>query len=673
VRALEDGLNMYMEKTGLQLSEVKRVRTGYKRLSSKTAKSYKKHYDGLYRFAAMIGAYDTCFVLSHYAPNDFCPSMDADVVALYMMYKTQSTTLKLTRQGQDVLNIFNEPVFCTGSWKDPGNCVQFLTAISRIHSSLNQREAYLETCEACIESYKENSLSTGCHCHPGQFRFWRRGNPRFSERVQNAFHAAKDICSAHVVKGSYQLLPKEVRAIRTNLLSTGKQDDLQLFCIVLLSIYMFLRHDECHHMKVDDILPQFSSVEKHRVINLCIRIQGKTDKIPQNMILWSYDDCPALCPVRHLLTYVHLCDIKEGYLFPNLKKKSEPRSYDSVMNILNRRFTNILNRDAKLTTHTFRKTGYLFALWGGADLQTARASARHKADIMAQRYADCSRFLLEAASARDPNAKYQVGRFKMAISVQAAAVRSVNEETILFESLHDLSQLFLLQIGLGPTHVGRKTLMTVVDLAVKFNPGVGTEAELESVLSCLSDDRRTRMKGILEKVRQSSSNENSKLMAEIKKLLAIIDNLRDEITQMKSNAPSLPKAASLSNEPTLSDEPMPSDEPTPSDQPPNLKNKKRRGGSENLDEERKFLKKARGMPRLEYIVSLREQYPDTGNLTESGRNFMNRAVIPIMNCLEMHHNNVKKQFLQKWPLTRGGITTFLWTKCNCKGPVCGIS
>jgi hypothetical protein len=76
---------------------------------------------------------------------------------------------------------------------------------------------------------------------------------------------------------------------------------------------------------------------------------------------------------------------------------------------------------------------------------------------------------------------------------------------------------------------------------------------------------------------------------------------------------------------------------------------------------------------LEYIVSLREQYPDTGNLTESGRNFMNRAIIPIMNCLEMHHNNDQKQFLQKWPLTRGGITTFLWTKCNCKGPVCGIS
>jgi hypothetical protein len=371
--ALEDGLNAYMEKTGLKLSEVKRSRTGNKGLSKKTIDSYKKHYDGLYRFAAMIGSYDTCFALSYYAPSDFCPSADADDVSLYMKYKTQPKGDHLTKDGQPVLDSLGIPVVCTGDWKDPGNSYQFLSAMSRIHRSINQRDSYSETCDACVESYKNNNLSTGCHHHPGRFMVWRRGNPRTSETVQNALHSAKANCSSHVVKGSYPLLPQEVRAIRDNLLSSGKSEDLQLFCIMLTSIYLFLRHDECHKIKVEDFRPEYSSVEQHRVNHLCVQIKGKTDNVPKNMIT------------------------------------------------INNRFKHILNNDVKLTTHSFRKTGYLFAMWGGMDLQQAKVAARHSSDTMAQRYAGCSRFLLESAEARDSNARYQVGRFKMAINITLRA------------------------------------------------------------------------------------------------------------------------------------------------------------------------------------------------------------------------------------------------------------
>jgi hypothetical protein len=147
------------------------------------------------------------------------------------------------------------------------------------------------------------------------------------------------------------------------------------------------------------------------------------------MILWSYDDCPLLCPIRHLMSYIHLCDIKEGYLFPNLKKRSEPRSYDSVVQVLNSRFGRIIGVNTKLTTHTFRKTGYLLALWEGGDLQTARVSARHKTDTMAQRYANSARFYYETAVGMDPNARFLVGRFKMAINVNPESDRWVCQET----------------------------------------------------------------------------------------------------------------------------------------------------------------------------------------------------------------------------------------------------
>jgi hypothetical protein len=81
-----EGLNEYERTTGLSLSTVQRIRTGGRRIAENTEKSYTKHYNGLEAFAAMIGSYSTCFVLSYKAPSDFCPSMDDTAVALYMLY-----------------------------------------------------------------------------------------------------------------------------------------------------------------------------------------------------------------------------------------------------------------------------------------------------------------------------------------------------------------------------------------------------------------------------------------------------------------------------------------------------------------------------------------------------------------------------------------------------------
>jgi hypothetical protein len=363
-RALKEGLQSYMERTGLKLSNTSRVRTGDKDLSDNTKDNYKKHYDGLFLFAAMIGAYDTCFVLSYNAPTQFCPSMDANTVALYIRYKTRPQGEQLCRAHESttpVLDVLNEPILCTGEWKAPINITQFVAAITRIHSSIKQRGDYVECCHGCVTAYRRDGSS--CRFHPNQFLIYNRGNPRTSETVVNAVHAAKKLCSNHKVKGAEHLLPKEVRRIRQLLLSTGSLDDLQLFAMMLVQIYLFLRSDELHKIEVQHIIPEYSAVEKHKIINLCFQVQGKSDVSTQNLILWAYDDCPDLCPVRHLMAYVHLCKIESGFLFPNLDNRSKPRTYDSVMHQLNTRFRHILSR-TKITTHTFRKTAYLFAIWG---------------------------------------------------------------------------------------------------------------------------------------------------------------------------------------------------------------------------------------------------------------------------------------------------------------------
>jgi hypothetical protein len=250
--------------------------------------------------------------------------MDDEVICLYIAYKTKPKGQPLLHLNKmsPVLDVLNDAVLCTGAWNDPVNMEQFLSAISRLHKSQKQQGQYYEECDKCIELWKEGD-SRGCRFHPWQALVWRRGNPRYSEKVSEAVKEAKKCpgCKNHEVKGSYQLLPKEVRKLGVHLLSSGKLEDLQLFCIVLTSIYLFLRFDEFHQLKLEDVRPQHSAVEETHIINLCIRIQGKTDKIPRNMVLWSYDDCPDLCPIRHLMSYVHLCQIKDGFLFPNLRNR----------------------------------------------------------------------------------------------------------------------------------------------------------------------------------------------------------------------------------------------------------------------------------------------------------------------------------------------------------------
>jgi hypothetical protein len=286
-------------------------------------------------------------------------------------------------------------------------------------------------------------------------------------------------------------------------------------------------------------------------------------------------------------------------------------------------------------------------MWGGADLQTARVSSRHKTDMMAQRYASSALFVYETTVAMDPNARYLVGRFKMAINNHAENVRAVCQETgNNFQNLFQLSQLFLEQIGIGPFHAGRKSAIVVIDHAVNLVPGLGTEQQLQEALSILAEDSRNRINSIVTQMRQKD-------LYRLEQMSSRLERIDNAMENFSTSLPSESGDVSVSNEPTIS-----------------LKGKKR-GGSENLDEAREFLKKAKGMERLECLTSLRAGHQDTSKLTESARAFVNKDVIPVLKRLEKHHNNDKEKFLERWPLEKA-LTTFGRKMCNCKGPVCGI-
>lgn len=71
-----------------------------------------------------------------------------------------------------------------------------------------------------------------------------------------------------------------------------------------------------------------------------------------------------------------------------------------------------------------------------------------------------------------PGARFQVGRFKMAISIHTDSNRSLNQDTkYLFPDLFSLSKLFIRQIGMDHDHPGINVVKSVVDKAVEFIPG----------------------------------------------------------------------------------------------------------------------------------------------------------------------------------------------------------
>ena len=116
-------------------------------------------------------------------------------------------------------------------------------------------------------------------------------------------------------------------------------------------------------------------------------------------------------------------------MFPNLKDRLKTFSYNVLSDTLKSRFSKILNRDQCITTHTFRKTGYLFSRWGGGDMDSIMKSARHFNFQTAQLYMD-DEVQLNFAEAHDSNAKFKVPRFNMSIMFNEAGGRRTNEDTL---------------------------------------------------------------------------------------------------------------------------------------------------------------------------------------------------------------------------------------------------
>jgi hypothetical protein len=108
------------------------------------------------------------------------------------------------------------------------------------------------------------------------------------------------------------------------LLCTKNIVDLQTWVIIISSAtILFLRHDEFHDIKMEQ-LKAFFQILEDRVNSLALAVFGKSDSRWLMRRLVADHMYPEFCLVRPLLVYSHLIGIKGGYLFPSAAELHNP-------------------------------------------------------------------------------------------------------------------------------------------------------------------------------------------------------------------------------------------------------------------------------------------------------------------------------------------------------------
>ena len=258
----------------------------------------------------------------------------------------------------------------------------------------------IHTCRFINEKF---GFYKSCKKHANRPPLESSGNVLNHPTARNTYAAWYKIKSGvHVAKGNGQLYPADVRILRNFLLGEGDVASFQMYVMLIIGIKLFLRCDELLHLRVDnfrhsysggnrldeeipeagvDYLTRLQVVNSLGIQSLVCEIQGKCDTKPKKLVLYNDDEYSEFCELRHLLWYMKMFNIQDGYLFPPPKVLAQqwnqnsfsplmcevPQKYQDFQRRFKKMIIQQLGRNPKVFivgTHTMRKTAYLFAIWG---------------------------------------------------------------------------------------------------------------------------------------------------------------------------------------------------------------------------------------------------------------------------------------------------------------------
>ena len=535
-----DGIEKFIRDHGLDAENpIRRLIPGENGINEGTIADYCRRWAELKQFFILIGDYQSaCLCDRVNCPSNPYP-IKPESLCMYFSWKFGEKDELLTTYGStDVqLDILGRAIMCENTWNAPTNLNKARAAVMALH---NMYPGILDgkfqnACDKC-----QNANGGKGQLQPGQFGVWQScmthaghplirpiGNVVTSPIVENHISYLKDEHADYEKKGATQLLPGEIRTLRNYLIGSGDLFNIQIYVMILLGIKLFLRADELLSLKLEDIVPRHCIIDGDTkcVSALCFRIKGKTDVSAAELMLFADDEYPEFCPVRHLLVYLHLLNFKGGYLFPTEKEYTTSSSktfaghmeYSSWLSIMKNLMTKVLHRDEKtqsvsVGTHTLRKTGYLFAIWGVISKQTNHdvaqlnladimKGARHKSLNNAQTYSKDCGTLWECVLREKKESLHAVSKWRPIHVEQTASMNAIITDSVRWQKPIDQLSAWYVRDILGiQVEAGGITPQFMMNCALRNTAGKSPLEKLRELFGKLADNDRDEATALLSQI-----------------------------------------------------------------------------------------------------------------------------------------------------------------------------
>ena len=334
-----------------------------------------------------------------------------------------------------VLSHLGHPIVAEGGWNEGSTLEALHSALGHLHNLYPElfgtKLAYKPDCPACAKLFSQHvdpaSSPRPCNqcfaVHGITSQVLARGCVLNDGGFQKHLFYMQKLMKQHLSEGCIQLLPKDVRDFRSHLLHESPADrfaslkNLQVYCMILVGINLFLRSDELLKLEFSHFIPALTCFnEGDKKINyLVFQVKGKSDVHLHHLKLWANQSHLELCPVTHLLVYIAMAARTDGFIFPSLCNGNAIFPYAKFLKIIKHLCVDVAgyqNEPRIFGTHTLRKTAYLFATFGtleqlgnskpleGIHLADIGKSARHRTLQNSATYSlDCvSRYRTEKAN-----------------------------------------------------------------------------------------------------------------------------------------------------------------------------------------------------------------------------------------------------------------------------------
>ncbi len=344
---------------------------------------------------------------------------------------------------------------------------------------------------------------------------------------------------------------------------------------------------------------------------------------------------------------------------------------------------------SKFGTHTLRKTGYLFAVWGNGIIGDIMNSARHKTVENAMRYYRDAGVLLQAA--KDSGTSIIVGEFKSNYCHDRQLISAIT--TMGGGRIADLQIIasnMSEKLKIPTSRLNHVDTITKKILLYKPVTGVrkrlselckpGREAEFEELLESfvIAEMRKfnpfekfseSTIEQIANSVRtveeEEEVEEESVENAQI--VVHPVANRRPEILITQPMPTVLRPVGGNSSSMMNTTNQQFSIANHLSNQPSQPESDKGRGGPNELPDRNQLIKVGDWAGKIRYLVETMKPAVDRvknveKELTGPPRTWYNQTYRPIMGCLQLHHGGNIESFLAKWP--KGNVSSF---RTCCRG------